>query len=108
MENPECIHIPRFDDRCNEIVILASEDQDVDYGIDVTIIGFDPVARDFVLLYASGCSCWEGDGDEMAFSGLNALEEYLLESADGYLPSLEGSKRLIAEARESWAKEVER
>lgn len=92
-------------DRQKSLTILASIDESEPYEVDEAIIGLDQDGR-FVLLTASGCSCWDGDYDEEVFDSLDALEKALIQGdEDGndkyhYNPSLNGARALVAEARE--------
>ena len=98
-------------DRTAQLTELASLDESEDYEVDYSFVGLDSDGK-FVLLTASGCSCWDGDYEETPFDSLDALEASLIEGdADGndihrYNPSLSGAKEMIARARETLSKIV--
>ena len=93
-----------YDDRCNELTELSSFDESQDYEVDIGGIYLDSDGK-FILLTASGCSCWDGDYSEEIFESLEALELTLLTSdGDRWNPSLLGTHQLIQEARNSLAK----
>ena len=70
------------------------------YDVDANEIFLKPDGK-FLLRSASGCSCWDGDWDEITFDSLAELETALLEDAcnSNYRPTLKGAEQLIAEAR---------
>lgn len=87
-----------YDDRAAQLRELAFVDEADSYEVDQTGIYVDENGT-FVLLTASGCSCWEGDYDEEQFESLDALENALINGDRTYNPSLNGARQLVAEAR---------
>jgi hypothetical protein len=85
------------------LVQLAEIDESERYEIDTTDICYDPDTKEFVLLTASGCSCWDGEYEEQRFGTFKALEDSLLGNGDDrrYNPSLKGAEQLLQEAREA-------
>lgn len=88
-----------YSERQEQLKQLAFIDESEAYQIDEAGIYFNAETTEFVLLTASGCSCWDGEYDEEVFESLEALEASLLKEDRRYNPSLEGAKKLIAEAR---------
>lgn len=88
-----------YDDRRAELRELAFVDEADSYEVDEAGIYLDANGK-FILLTASGCSCWDGDdyGEEI-FDSLNDLEKSLINDDRMYNPSLSGAKQLIEEAR---------
>lgn len=90
-----------------ELVELAEINKSKPYQVDMAFIGYDTDNGKFVLLTASGCSCWRGECEETFYESIEELESDLLfgdENGDDiilYQPSLNGAKELIAEARET-------
>ena len=95
-----------YDDRTAQLTELAFLDESESYEVDYTFIGLDAAGK-FVLLTASGCSCWDGDYDEATFDTLDALASSLIDGdEDGndkyrYNPSLVGAKQAVEDARKS-------
>lgn len=81
---------------------LGSVDEGESYEVDVTQIYYDKLDKMFVLITASGCSCWDGDCDEEKFKTLEELEKSLVTDDRTYNPTLMGAKELIKEAKEKW------
>jgi len=88
-----------FDNRRNELRELAFIDESADYEVDQTSICVDEDGT-FILLTASGCSCWSGEYEEEQFDSFEALENALVGGDRTYNPSLTGVQTLLAEARE--------
>lgn len=89
-----------YDNRRNELRELAFIDESQPYEVDQAGIYVDEDGT-FILLTASGCSCWEGDYNEEQFSSFEALEASLLNEDRTYNPSLSGARELLEEARKS-------
>ena len=89
--------------RVEELTELAYIDEADDYEVDRCGIYFDPVANDFVVLTASGCSCWDGEAFEAHFPSLLAIEEGLQGRKASYNPSLKGIETLLTGARTTYA-----
>lgn len=93
-----------FYDRQKQLIIIARVDESEPYEIDEAVIGIDTNGK-FILLTASGCSCWDGDYDEAEYSSLDDIERDLIRGDENgndayrYNPSLAGARALIAEAR---------
>lgn len=87
-----------YEERASQLRELAFIDESQPYEVDQTGIYVDESGV-FVLLTASGCSCWEGEYNEEQFASLEALEISLLNDDRTYNPSLLGAKALVAEAR---------
>lgn len=86
-------------DRPIELRILSSVDEADPYEVDEAHIGVDAATGKFVLLTASGCSCWDGEYDEEVYDSLDALERALVTDDRRYNPTLMGARQLVAEAR---------
>lgn len=89
--------------RLEQLEVLSELDESMDYEVDYSAIGFDKENRQFVLVTASGCSCWDGDYEEEYFNSLYELEVALSNDNRSYNPSILGGQQLISEAREKWA-----
>lgn len=81
---------------------LAVLDESADYEVDVTEIWYDPRAREFLLLTATGCSCWDGEYNEERFKSLDELERSLLKDERTYQPSFRGVETLIEQAKDAF------
>lgn len=88
-----------YDRERKDLVELATLDESADYEVDITEVFYDPATKEFVLLTASGCSCWSGEYDEERFKSLDAVEASLLKEERQYNPSFVGAQGLIKEAR---------
>lgn len=92
-------------DRQKELKELVSIDEADVYEVDGVGIYLDEKSGKFVLLSASGCSCWDGEFDEAEFDSLDELASSLIDGdEDGsdryrYNPSLKGARQLIEKAR---------
>jgi hypothetical protein len=99
------MEISNYNTRRAELLELASYDDADSYEVDEGGIFYDLETGKIVVLTASGCSCWEGDGNEYVFDSLAEAEIALvLGDKDGNdvvdcPPGIERSKRLIEEAR---------
>ena len=83
--------------------LVADIDESEPYEVDVTEI-YEHEGR-FILVTASGCSCWDGDYETQEFDSLEAIANVLLDSVrDSYTynPSISGMKELMAQAQK-WA-----
>lgn len=83
---------------------LAFLDEADSYEVDQCLIGIDPTTGKFILMTASGCSCWDGYATVEEFDSLDALESSLINEDRTYNPSLNGAKSLMQEAREAHAR----
>ena len=90
-----------WDGYTSKIKVLAYIDESTSYEVDQAQIGYNPTLNKYVLMMASGCSCWSGDFNLEEFDTLDQLEEALLNRDWPYSPSLLGAKKIIAEAREN-------
>lgn len=93
-----------WDDRKKEVEVLAEIDESAAYEVDMNAVVFDPKTKDYALLSASGCSCWDGDYDESShYATLDELENALVTGKEGtgYHPTLAGVEQLMREAREA-------
>ena len=89
-------------DRVKKLEQLGFLDESEPYEVDQTGVFFDPKTNKYVLLTASGCSCWDGDFEEEQFDTLNELEESLMDGRQRqYNPALENVKTLMDEVREN-------
>ena len=80
---------------------VAEVDESQDYEVDQTQIVYVPHEDKFVLLTASGCSCWDGDWNAEWFDNLDVLFASLIdERADErqYTPSGAGANDLREQA----------
>lgn len=83
--------------RKGELVELASSDYSDGYDIDEYGIYTD--GNVFYVLSASGCSCWDGDFDEVEFADFDGVKNYLLkEDSHNYYISLNRASELVKEA----------
>lgn len=92
-------NILNYDRKRNDLVELAILDESADYEVDITEIHYDPKSKEFVLLTASGCSCWDGYYSEERFKSLKSLSESLLKEERQYNPSFKGVEKLVKEAK---------
>lgn len=81
---------------------LASLDESADYEVDYTFVGFDKRTGKFVLVTASGCSCWDGDAYVELFDDLESMRKSLVTTDRTYNPSLNGAKAVMDEAEEEF------
>lgn len=82
---------------------LAFINEADDYEVDQTGIFYDAAANNFVVLTATGCSCWDGDCEEDRYPTLDAVDEGLRTRENyGYNPSMKGIDALMREARGCW------
>jgi hypothetical protein len=89
-----------FGVRRAELIELAFIDQSESYEVDMTGIFYDPKTKNFAILTASGCSCWEGEGEETQHATFDEVEKELLGLPDRqYRPTLAGAEQLLVEAR---------
>lgn len=81
--------------------LLASIDESAPYEIDVSEIYYNTEKNNFVLMTASGCSCWSGEYEEEFYEKLEDIEKYLFARDDKgyvYTPSVKGAQELVSEA----------
>lgn len=95
----------QWEEATGALTQLAYIDEADSYEVDQAGIYFDPATREFVLVTASGCSCWEGDCDVERFPTMDALEVALINDTREYNPTLKGAQELIADAHEAFEKE---
>lgn len=91
-----------YPDRQKELKELSFIDEANSYEVDEAGIYLDERTGKFVLLLASGCSCWDYDDySEFEFNSLDELEaEVKSEKFDKhYPPGKNGIETLIREAR---------
>lgn len=88
----------------SEVTQLAFLDESYPYEVDQCLIGLDKSTGKFVLMTATGCSCWDGDATVEYFDSIDEIESSLINKDRTYNPSLLGAERLIREAREAYAK----
>lgn len=91
-------------ERSNALIELASIDEADTYEVDQASIFYDPKIHKFILLVASGCSCWDGEAYEEQHDSLESLGESLHKIADErpYSPTLEGADALLQVATDKW------
>lgn len=94
----------RYGNTKTDYIELAVLDESESYEVDITEIHYDPETKEFLLLTASGCSCWEGDYSEERFKSLKALGESMIKEDRQYNPSFVGAKQLLIEAEEAFKK----
>src|SRR5689334_13277882 len=88
----------------NGLIELAFIDESYPYEVDQAMIGIDKTTSQFVLMTATGCSCWEGESTVEEFSSLEELESSLMNKDRTYNPSLKGAESLLQEAKLAYAK----
>lgn len=97
-----------YRERQSELLQLGFIDQSEAYEIDENGIYYDvdaPEGLQFIVLSASGCSCWDGEFNEDSFASLDEVEKFLVhEDVNQYAPTLSGAQTLVAEARETFSK----
>lgn len=78
--------------------LLAAINESESYEVDNTEIWRS--GDKFILVTASGCSCWGGEYEEETFDSLDNLERSVL-VREGYIhnPSVLGAKELVVRAR---------
>jgi len=83
-----------------ELVVLSELDESEAYEVDYTLIGYDKKKGKFVLVTASGCSCWDGDCQVEYFDTLAEMHKSLgVHGPDrDFQPSLMGVERAMKEA----------
>ena len=91
------------------IPLIAEIDESEPYEVDQTLIFFDKNRELFLLVTASGCSCWDGDCEIEEYNSLDDISAQLSGRDDrGFVhnPSPKGLEALLAEAyehRDVWA-----
>ena len=97
---PACGTMSDYNKRISELTELASFDEADSYEVDMGGIYRDEKAGKFLLVTASGCSCWDGDYDEESYDTFDALTAALIGNDERrYNPSLLAAKEMIAEAK---------
>ena len=93
----------RYYDYEQELVVLASLDASEAYEVDYTLIGYDKKIGQFVIVTASGCSCWDGECDVEYYPTISDLFKSLgIYGKDReFQPSLKGAEQLIEEVRKN-------
>lgn len=91
-----------WNEEAEKLVELAFVDESEPYEVDQAGIFHDAATGDFVLLTASGCSCWGGECDAERFASLDALAASLVTADRRYNPTLGGARTLVDEARAAW------
>jgi hypothetical protein len=89
-------------DREKQLEQLGFIGQAESYEVDQWGIFFDPIAKDFVVITATGCSCWDSEFDEEHFPSLDEVEKSLMKDNRDFNPTLKGLESLMAEARQAW------
>ncbi len=86
-----------------KLIILAELDESEDYEVDYTLIGYEKEMGKFVLVTASGCSCWDGEADVEYYDTLSDLQKSIgvFGKEREFNPSLKGAERAIYEAMEN-------
>lgn len=90
-----------YDRKRSDLIELAVIDESASYEVDIIEIHYDPKSKEYVLLTASGCSCWDGDYTEERFKTMKELESKIVNEERKYNPSLMGAKQLVADARKA-------
>lgn len=85
----------------NKHTLLSEIDESADYEVDRTAILYDEDTGEFILLSASGCSCWSGEAYEERFAEFQDLAVSLFADAEtrNFASSAGGSEQLIYEAQ---------
>ncbi len=95
--------------KMDHMILIAEIDESQPCEVDQTLIFFDKNREVFLLVTASGCSCWDG---ECEIEEYNSLDDIALQLSGRdqrgfvYNPSPKGVKTLLAEAynhRDVWA-----
>ena len=87
--------------------LLACIDESESYEVDVSEIYLNTKTKKFILVTASGCSCWDGEYEDEEYSSLNDIKKYLLSRDDrgySYNPSVRGAIELVEMAKENYMK----
>lgn len=79
---------------------IAWVDESESYEVDITEIWKRPDGK-FMLVTATGCSCWSGEYEVEEYDSLDDIVSGILTRDDKYVynPSLEGAKRLVEAAK---------
>ena len=87
------------------VIPIAAIDESEYYETDITEVYFDTHSNEFLLISASGCSCWDGDYSETRYTDVESLEKALLDDGnkDQYNPTWKGANELLEQVRE-WQK----
>jgi hypothetical protein len=83
-------------------IYVAAVDESESYEVDVSEIWRKPDDT-FLLVTASGCSCWEGDYEVQEFESLDELENIVLHREGNWIynPSPAGARELVRIAKEN-------
>ena len=86
-----------------DLCVLAELDEGAAYEVDYTLIGYDKKVGKFVLVTASGCSCWDGDCYVEYYDSFADMHRSLGVFGDDreFQPSLKGVERVMKEAMEN-------
>lgn len=79
--------------------LLAFVDESEPYEVDYVGLYLNESSGKFIVVSASGCSCWEGEEDVQEFDSLDEVEKAFDRDGFAYNPSILGGKQLIEEAR---------
>ena len=95
-------------DEIDKSIVLSEVDESAPYEVDQAAIILNKETGKFGFIQASGCSCWDGDGEVEYFDDLDKLDEYISKGIDEekdsstYYISINGCKQLIAEAKDKF------
>ena len=85
--------------------LIACIDESESYEVDISEIYLNTKTNKFILVTASGCSCWDGEYEEEEYSSLKKMAKYLLSRDDrgyAYNPSVKGAEDLIKMAEDNY------
>ena len=85
-------------DRTRALVELASYDESASYEVDMGGIYWDPSAKKYCFITASGCSCWDGQYEDNQYDKLSELLVAEQVEQSTYAPSLSAMERMAEEA----------
>ena len=85
-------------DRVKELEELSSYNESEPYEVDMGGIYWDPSAKKYCFITASGCSCWDGGYDESQYDKLSELLVAEQVGPTAYSPSLSTMERMAEEA----------
>lgn len=80
--------------------LIAKVDESESYEVDSTEI-WKTKDGSYVLITASGCSCWDGDFDREDYKTLELLAVGLFSGERMYTPSLHGALELLKQVFEN-------
>ena len=90
-----------------EWVLVAQLDESADYEVDMSEIFYDKKKKEYLLITATGCSCWSGEYESETYKKLKDIEKKLFVRDDkGYVynPSVQGAHDLIEQANKNLKK----